>query len=117
MLTETVDEMGGCLCVYVPIALTKCRPHHFRNFVTISEFVYLSGLVCPASKPWGIVYDILKFSTNVFSANISWRAPNNTYEREVTKYVVSIKEESTEIQSVMSYVSCLPSLFICVYNA
>jgi len=74
----------------------------------------VSGLVCPASKPWGIAYDVVEFSTTIFSANISWRAPNNTYEREVTKYVVNIgikMKELTEIQSVMSYVSCLP-LFI-----
>jgi len=77
--------------------------------------VYLSALVCHVSKPWEVVYDIMTLSTTIFSANISWRAPNNTYEREIIRYIVSVgieQKEKTGIQSV-DFVSCLYSLLFC----
>ena len=91
------------------------RSHQFRYFVTISEISCLSDLVCPASKPWGIMYDIMEISATKFSANISWRAPNNTYQREIIRYVVSIDIEGEDldgIQSVRKYVSYLLSFVL-----
>ncbi|XP_065897347.1 uncharacterized protein [Dysidea avara] len=56
--------------------------------------------VCPASKPWGITYDIINVSATMFSANISWRAPNNTYQRDIISYTVIVAHVGDELVGV-----------------
>ena len=62
--------------------------------------IWFMFVVCPASKPWGITYDIISVSTTVFSVNISWRAPNNTYQRDTTGYTVIIGRKGDELFGV-----------------
>ena len=56
--------------------------------------------MCPASKPWGITYDIINVSATMFSANISWRAPNNTYQRDIISYTVIVAHVGDELVGV-----------------
>ena len=58
--------------------------------------------MCPASKPWGITYNITANLTFEFHANVSWRAPNNTYERKITGYTLIVGDEGDELDGVES---------------
>ena len=60
-------------------------------------FIFVIFVVCPASKPLGITYNITSNSSTTFSANISWIAPNNTYQHDITKYIVIVGHVGDEL--------------------
>ena len=97
-------------CTYVFVLITL--------FVLIlCMFIFVIFVVCPASKPLGITYNITSNSSTTFSANISWIAPNNTYQHDITKYIVIVGHVGDELDGTeaISDISKYTKREVCTY--